>query len=110
MSMWLSIAVGLLFAIGLYQILARDLFRIAVGFYILFNAINLLVMSVAIESPTNAPFAELEPPHADPLVQAMVLTAIVIGFGLSTFLLLLSAKLARKARTLDGPRLREWRS
>ncbi|MNL73667.1 Na(+)/H(+) antiporter subunit C [compost metagenome] len=60
--------------------------------------------------PTGAaPFAQLRGPYVDPLVQAMVLTAIVIGFGLATFLLILAARLARARNTMDAEAMRRWR-
>lgn len=109
MSILLAVAVGLLFAIGLYQLLGTDLLRIVFGLYLAFNALNLLIMAIGTVPGRAAPFAQLPGPHVDPLVQAMVLTAIVIGFGLATFLLLLAARLGHERQTLDAERMTRWR-
>lgn len=109
MSVVYAIAVAALFAIGTYQLLGRDLLRIAFGIYVMFNGANLLIMAVGTVRGQAAPFAQLAGPYADPLVQAMVLTAIVIGFGLATFLMLLAARLARATASLDAEEMREWR-
>lgn len=109
MSVVLAVAVGLLFTIGLYQLMGKDLIRIAFGIYLAFNGINLLIMAIGTVPGRTAPFAQLPGPHVDPLVQAMVLTAIVIGFGLATFLLLLAARLGQERQTLDAERMTRWR-
>lgn len=109
MSLVYAIAVGAFFAIGTYQLLGRDLLRIAFGLYVMFNGANLLIMAVGTVRGHQAPFAQLPGPHADPLVQAMVLTAIVIGFGLATFLMLLAARLGRASGSLDAEEMRAWR-
>ncbi|HEY9898565.1 MAG TPA: sodium:proton antiporter [Pantanalinema sp.] len=104
-----AVAVGLLFTIGCYQLLGRDLLRIAFGIYMAFNGVNLLIMALGTVPTGAAPFAQLRGPYVDPLVQAMVLTAIVIGFGLATFLLILAARLAQARNTLDAEAMRRWR-
>lgn len=109
MNLVLAIAVGTLVTCGLYQILGKDLLRIAFGIYILFNAANLLILTVGTLPGDKAPFADLGRNPADPVVQAMVLTAIVIGFGLATFLLLLAARLGRDRGTLDAEEMHRWR-
>lgn len=109
MSLAYAAAIGLLFAIGVYQVLGRDLVRIAVGIYLMFNGANLFIMAMGAVPGVRAPFARLAPPLADPLVQAMVLTAIVIGFGLATLLLMLAARLGRARGTLDAEAMRTWR-
>ncbi len=109
MSLVYAVSVGLLVAIGLYQLLGKDLLRIAFGIYIVFNGVNLLIMAIGTVPGRSAPFAQLPGPYVDPLVQSMVLTAIVIGFGLATFLMLLAARLGQERDTLDSERMRRWR-
>lgn len=109
MALALSLGVGGLFAAGVYQLLGREVFRMAFGLYLLFTAMNLLVVSVTARPHLQAPLGGLSAPHADPLAQALVLTAVVIGFGLSTFLLMLAARLVRQQESLDGRRARRWR-
>ncbi len=109
MTLWFAVTVGVVSAVGIYHLLGRDIIGMAIGIYILFNALNLLVLSVATLPQRSAPLGQLDEPYADPLLQAMVLTAIVIGFGISTFLLLLSARLAKENRSLDERAAAEWK-
>ncbi len=109
MSLLYALSVGILMTIGVYQLLGRDLVRIAFGIYLIFNGANLFIMSAGTTNGRRAPFAQLGGPFVDPLVQAMVLTAIVIGFGLATFLLMLAARLGQERGTLDAEEMREWK-
>lgn len=109
MSPIYAIAVGILFTVGVYQLLGRDLLRIAFGIYLVFNAVNLFVMTAGTLPGRRAPFVQLGGPFVDPMVQAMVLTAIVIGFGLATFLLMLAARLAQERDSLDAEDMQEWK-
>lgn len=89
-----AMTVGFLFASGLWLMLRRNRVKLVVGFGLLGHAVNLLVFSSGGLVPTNAPLiasgAETLAAHtADPLPQALVLTAIVIGFGAQVFLLVL---------------------
>ena len=106
-----ALAVAALVTIGVYQLLGKDLLRIAFGIYIIFNGVNVLIMAIGVGTVAGhqAPFVQLGGPFVDPLVQAMVLTAIVIGFGLATFLLLLAARLGQAHASLDAEEMREWR-
>jgi multicomponent Na+:H+ antiporter subunit C len=109
MGLVLAITVGLFFTFGTYQLLGKDLIRIAFGIYLTFNGINVLIMAVGTMPGGAAPFAQFVGPYVDPLVQALVLTAIVIGFGLATFLLVLAARLGARRQTLEAEAMREWR-
>lgn len=95
--------IGLLFACGIYSLLRRSLMRIAIGIVLLGQGANLLVFNAAGLLAGHPPLIEasaktLTEPAADPLPQALVLTAIVIGFGFISFLL---ALLARAYRVLN---------
>lgn len=109
MSLVLAVAVAILYAIAFHQLLGRDTYRIAFGLYLLLNATNLFLLAAISTRGQRAPFSELESPFVDPLVQAMVLTAIVIAFGVATLVLMLVAKLARARNTKDVDELHNWR-
>ena len=82
--------VGVLYAAGVYLILERSLTRVLLGVLVLGNATNVLVIIAG--GPTGeAPLVGRAPDAAmsDALVQAVVLTAIVITLGVSAFLLAL---------------------
>jgi multicomponent Na+:H+ antiporter subunit C len=90
----LSILIGLMFGSAVYCLLRRSLMRVLIGILLLSHAVNLLLMSAStpisgipgIIGPDGKP-AEV---MADPLPQALVLTAVVIGFGLCVFSLVLA--------------------
>ncbi|WP_308201677.1 Na(+)/H(+) antiporter subunit C [Curtobacterium flaccumfaciens] len=84
----LVIAMAVLFSCGVYLLLERSLTRMLLGFLLLGNSLNLLllVMSGAAGDPPIGKSAE---GITDPLPQAFALTAIVITFAVSAFLLAL---------------------
>lgn len=87
-SLTLIIIMAVLFACGVYAMLERSLTRVLIGFLLLGNATNLLLL-IVMGVPGNAPFYGAEGDVSDPLPQALTLTAIVITFAVSAFLLAL---------------------
>ncbi len=84
----LPLMIGGLYAAGVYLLLDRSLTRVLLGFLLLGNATNLLLLSTG--GPAGlAPILGYSDPEQinDPLPQALILTAIVITFGVSAFLL-----------------------
>lgn len=94
MTAVLAVAVGGLFALGTYLLLQRALTRIVIGLGLVGHATNLLLLLVG--GPAGRPPIVGDGPavdpaaYADPLPQALALTAIVISFGVSAFLLALA--------------------
>jgi multisubunit Na+/H+ antiporter MnhC subunit len=89
-SLVLIIVMAVLFACGVYAMLERSLTRVLIGFLLLGNATNLLLL-IVMGDPGVAPFfgsASVDE-MSDPLPQALTLTAIVITFAVSAFLLAL---------------------
>jgi len=84
----LPVIIGGLYAAGVYLLLDRSLTRVLLGFLLLGNATNLLLLSTG--GPSGmAPilgYADAEE-MSDPLPQALILTAIVITFGVAAFVL-----------------------
>lgn len=89
-SLVLIIIMGVLFAAGVYAMLERSLTRVLIGFLLLGNAANLFLL-IVMGQPGIAPFYGAGDPSemSDPLPQALTLTAIVITFAVSAFLLAL---------------------
>ena len=87
-SLTLIIIMGVLFACGVYAMMERSLTRVLIGFLLLGNATNLLLL-IVMGVPGEAPFFGVEGATSDPLPQALTLTAIVITFAVSAFLLAL---------------------
>src|SRR5690606_2201814 len=87
----MAITVAVLYGAGTYLLLQRNLSRIVIGLAVLGHGANLLLL-IAGGRAGRAPIVGLGPPSAisDPLPQALALTAIVITFGVSAFLLALS--------------------
>jgi multicomponent Na+:H+ antiporter subunit C len=94
MNFLLAIMVGILYAAGTYLILRRSLAKVIFGLIFLGHAANLLIFTIGRLTKGAPPFipagAEtLAEPYADPLPQALILTAIVIGFGVQAFAIVL---------------------
>jgi multicomponent Na+:H+ antiporter subunit C len=92
MILVLAVVVGVLYAAGAYLMLQRTLTRIVIGLAMMGHGANLLLL-MAGGRAGRAPLitADGPPPGAaDPLPQAMALTAIVITFGIMAFLLALA--------------------
>lgn len=107
----LAIVVGILVSCSVYLILSRDLIRVMLGLLILSNAVNLLIFTagrITRNAPPLIP-AELDAPagvFANPLPQALILTAIVIGFSLIAFALVLSYRAYTALGTVDVDAMR----
>ena len=95
MDVMLAIVVGLFVALGIYLLLSRALIRMLLGLVVLGNGVNLLIFTAGRLSRTAPPIVPaglVQPvgPTANPLPQALILTAIVIGFAMFCFLLVLA--------------------
>lgn len=84
----LPVVIGGLYAAGVYLLLDRSLTRVLLGVLLLGNATNLLLLSSGGPSGAAPILGYAEPEEmSDPMPQALILTAIVITFGISAFLL-----------------------
>lgn len=106
----LALTVFVSVSAGLYLVTSRDLFRSVIGLAILGAAANLVLFGAGrIGSPLPAvvPLGErILGDSANPLPQALVLTAIVIGFALLCFSLVLVLRLIRDGQSDDALTLR----
>lgn len=85
---------GLLISSGIYSMLSNSLVRIIIGIMLLSHGANLMVFMTGGLKKTQPAFIhkgfeQLQASAADPIPQALVLTAIVIGFGMTAFVLIL---------------------
>lgn len=103
MNVLFAVATGVMFGLGVFQLLRRDMVKSAMGFYILFTAINLFFFAVgAFNGQTPAYVQNIDQATpSDPLVQALILTAVVISFGTYAILLGLISASARRYKTAD---------
>lgn len=87
MTLVLAVIIGVLYGTGVWLLLQRSLSRIVIGLAVLGHGANLLLLAVG-GPGGDPPIAGGDPATtADPLPQALALTAIVITFGVSAFLL-----------------------
>ncbi len=94
MIVLLAFVIGGLYAAGIYMLLRRSLVKLVIGLGLLANGANLLIFTAAGLTRSRpaliAPDGQvLEAPYADPVPQALILTAIVISFGVLAFALVL---------------------
>ncbi|MGE0361406.1 MAG: Na+/H+ antiporter subunit C [Vicinamibacterales bacterium] len=95
MEVLMALASGLLYSTGIYLMLRRRLAQLIIGLGLLSNGTNLLIFTAGGLTRARPPVVPdgadtLVAPYADPVPQALVLTAIVIGFGLLAFSLVLA--------------------
>lgn len=112
MELVLAVLTGGLVAGGVYLMLRRNLVRLLFGLVLISNAINLLIFTsggLTRGRPALIPAMPdvVQGATANPLPQALILTAIVIGFGLLTFALVLVHRTHREFGTLDPDAIRE---
>ncbi len=103
MEVLLAVASGMLYAAGIYLMLRRRLAQLIIGLGLLSNGTNLLIFTAGGLTRARPPVVPdgsdtLVPPYADPVPQALILTAIVIGFGLLAF----SLVLAHRVHAISG--------
>ena len=106
MEFALAAASGVLYAAGIYLMLRRRLAQLIIGLSLLSNGTNLLIFTAGGLTRARPPVLAsgttvLESPYADPVPQALVLTAIVIGFGLTAFSLVLAHRVHGSVGTDD---------
>ncbi len=107
MTLILSLVVGTLFAGAVYLMLRRSVVKLILGLILLSHGVNLLIFLMGdglrrgepafVDSVTGAVSANA----ADPLIQALILTAIVISFGLITFIMSLAYRANQAVQSDD---------
>jgi Multisubunit Na+/H+ antiporter, MnhC subunit len=125
-----AITGGILFGLGVFQLLRRDLIKTGMGFYILFAAINFLFLAVGVYDGNQPAYVYPDESYgsalyldetgqlvqgtvlvdeeesvatpSDPLVQALILTAIVISFGSYALFLGMIHESSRRFKTINA--------
>lgn len=111
MDLLMALLTGLLYACGLYMMLRRSMVKLVVGISLLGQAANMLIFTLGgmenEQPPLILPTQDvLTGNFADPLPQALILTAIVIGFGVQAFAVVLVRQAFQTACTDDLDQLR----
>jgi len=132
-----ALTISILFGIGIYMMLKRDIIKIAIGFNLVSHAINLMIVTSGVLTGTLVPIltdvmnesggfiftddyaneslapivtdAVKNSAFTDPLTQALVLTAIVISFATTAVLLTLAYRINEEYGTTDVDELRRLR-
>jgi multicomponent Na+:H+ antiporter subunit C len=111
MQLETALLVGVMFTVATYLVLQRSFVKILFGFLILTNAANLFVLAMSGRPDGKRAPVVLDPnaPMVDPLPQALILTAIVIGFGVAAYLVFLLYRLFLDQKTTNAAELYEER-
>ena len=109
MNLMFAIMIGVLYSAGFYMVLRRSFVKVLIGLILLGHAANLLIFTVGRLTKGNPVFVAANTDTsslADPLPQALILTAIVIGFGIQAFALVLFKRAYKTAKTDDLDEMR----
>jgi multicomponent Na+:H+ antiporter subunit C len=107
----LAVVVGILFAAGLYLMLRRSIVKLIIGLALIGHAANLLIFTMS-RLLHNEPVIIVTDQHrlaghfADPIVQAIILTAVVIGLGVLAFTIVLIKRAYQTVGTDDIDQMR----
>ena len=102
MILYAAVVISVVFASGTFLLLQRDATRVVVGIVLVSNSAVLFIIAAGLTRGVP-PIYPLENPDSvsDPLVQAMALTALIIGFGIAALLLAMVYRLYTSHRTVD---------
>jgi multicomponent Na+:H+ antiporter subunit C len=111
MEFLLAILIGGLFAAAIYMILRRSIIKLIIGLSFLAHAANLLIFTLGRVIRGKAPLIEegskqITEAVADPLPQALILTAIVISFGVTAFTIVLIQQVYQSVGVDDSDKLK----
>ena len=101
MELITALTVGTLFAIGIFQLLRRNVIRSVIGLMILANAVNLFLLSSGAYERDAAAYTTAVGTRSDPVPQALILTAIVISMGGTAFVLGMIYIISSRYKTAD---------
>ncbi|NQD65463.1 Na(+)/H(+) antiporter subunit C [Bacillus haikouensis] len=107
MEILMAIVVGILFTCAVYLMLSKSLLRIIIGTALLSHGAHLLILTVSGLKGGDAPlYGEHAASYVDPLPQALILTAIVISFGVTAFFLVLAYRAYQELGTDNVDQMR----
>ncbi|GBF76891.1 Na(+)/H(+) antiporter subunit C [Paenibacillus sp. 598K] len=107
MELLMFVVIGVLMGVGVYLLLSRSLLRVVASLMLLSHGVHLLLLTMGGLREGAPPLQDESGMAAtDPLPQALILTAIVISFGLTAFLIVLAYRTYRAHHTEDLEELR----
>jgi multicomponent Na+:H+ antiporter subunit C len=107
MEILMALVIGILFMCATYLMLSKSILRIIIGTGLLSHGAHLLLLTMGGLKQGSVPLlTEEAASYVDPLPQALILTAIVISFGVTAFLLVLAYRAYQELGTDDMERLK----
>ncbi|MBY7143314.1 Na(+)/H(+) antiporter subunit C [Virgibacillus sp. NKC19-3] len=107
MEIMTSILAGILFATAIYNILQKQLLRIVIGTTLLTHGAHVFIFTMGGLKTGQPPvLTDGVSEYTDPLPQALILTSIVISFGVTSLLLVLAYRTTKENNTDDMEQLR----
>lgn len=107
METFMVCLIGIFVAVATYLLLSKNLIRIILGTALLSHAVHLLILTIGEVKKGDVPLLKETPgPYTDALPQALILTAIVISFAVTAFLLVLAYRVYATNKTDDVEKLR----
>jgi multicomponent Na+:H+ antiporter subunit C len=107
MEILMAVVIGILFTCATYLMMSKSLLRIIIGTGLLSHGAHLLILTMGGLKKGAAPLlGENASNYTDPLPQALILTAIVISFGVTSFFLVLAYRAYQELGTDNMDRMR----
>ncbi|AXN38590.1 Na(+)/H(+) antiporter subunit C [Peribacillus sp. NPDC060186] len=107
MELLMAIVIGILFMSATYLMLSKSILRIIIGTGLLSHGAHLLILTMGGLKGGSVPLlSDKVASYVDPLPQALILTAIVISFGVTSFLLVLAYRTYQELGTDDMEEMR----
>ncbi|PKG23637.1 Na(+)/H(+) antiporter subunit C [Niallia nealsonii] len=107
MEILMSIIIGILFTSATYLMLSKSILRIIIGTGLLSHGIHLLLLTMGgLKKGASPLLGQHASSYSDPLPQALILTAIVISFGVTSFFLVLAYRTYQELGTDNLEKLR----
>src|SRR5690625_381048 len=107
MEIIISILAGFLFTVGVYNILQKQLLRIAIGTGLISHDAHLFILTMGkLKNGQPSIIQEGITEYTDPLPQALILTSIVISFGVTSVILVLAYRTINENKTDNTEELR----
>ena len=110
MDLLKALTIGVMFGVGVFQMLRRNVIRSTIGLIIIANAVNLFLLSTGAYRGAVAAYANVTGQRSDALPQALVLTAIVISMAGFSLVLALLYVLSTRYHTADSDEIAELRN
>jgi multicomponent Na+:H+ antiporter subunit C len=101
LTLYAALVIAVVLASGTFLLLQRDLFRVVIGIILVSNSATLFIVASGLSRGAAPIYPLPDSGVSDPLVQAMALTALIIGFGVAALLFAMVYQLYASHHTMD---------